>query len=60
MHMIGQLRTLNQVQFDPDTDESDIDFDALEQKLIQFCEGHMRNPRSKELDELVQSCRREE
>jgi len=57
---IGQLKSLNQIITDPDQDDLFIDFDALERKLVEFCHLHMRNPRSKELDELVNSCKIED
>jgi len=49
---------------DPDNDPIGelvpIDFHALELKLLEFCTTHMRNPRSKELEDLIEACRKEE
>lgn len=37
-----------------------LDFQLLERLLLKFCTDHMRNPRSKELEDLIEACRKEE
>lgn len=37
-----------------------LNFQRLEALLLEFCTDHMRNPRAKELEDLIEACREEE
>ncbi len=59
MHKVGQLRS-PKIDEMLEQDDLFIDFAAFEAKLVEFCNTRFRNPKAKELDEMVQSCRLEE
>jgi len=55
----GQLKTLISPDFDEESDLL-IDFVAFEASLEEFCETQLRNPKAKELHDMIQRCRLEE